>query len=81
MEVQIGTPPSTYRLSFDTGSSSSWVQDASCSSLSCVNSSGYVMLSYVMLCCVVSQCNIATDFSRGKFNGQYLNSNYAAMNE
>ncbi len=40
VEVQIGTPSSTYRLHFDTGSATTWVANEQCASSTCSNGSG-----------------------------------------
>ncbi|KAK6223556.1 pepsin a [Colletotrichum tabaci] len=46
VEIDIGTPAKTYRLLFDTGSSSSWAVDSECARSTCANVSGYDRVGY-----------------------------------
>ncbi|GJC87611.1 putative vacuolar protease A [Colletotrichum liriopes] len=46
IQFNIGTPAKTYRLLFDTGSSSSWAVDSECAKSTCPNVSGYDRVGY-----------------------------------
>ncbi|CAL3968759.1 unnamed protein product [Diplocarpon coronariae] len=46
VELDVGTPASTYRLFFDTGSASTWIANEQCASTTCVNGSGYARVGY-----------------------------------
>ncbi|CZT12991.1 related to aspartic proteinase, pepstatin-sensitive [Rhynchosporium graminicola] len=47
VEVEIGTPPKTYRLLLDTGSATSWVTSAACeNTTACPNLSHYTRVGY-----------------------------------
>lgn len=46
VQAQVGSPPLTYVLMFDTGSSSTWIDDQHCA-IVCDNRSGYVDLDYI----------------------------------
>ncbi|KAK6208212.1 hypothetical protein LQW54_006993 [Pestalotiopsis sp. IQ-011] len=46
VEFQVGTPPKTTRLQFDTGSSTAWMVGTGCTDSSCPNSSGYDRIEY-----------------------------------
>ncbi|EFX00006.1 pepsinogen c [Grosmannia clavigera kw1407] len=47
VEVKVGTPPVSHFLQFDTGSATTWMDDASCAGTdACPNSSGYTRVGY-----------------------------------
>ncbi|TKW57035.1 putative vacuolar protease A [Colletotrichum tanaceti] len=46
VQIDMGTPAKTYRLLFDTGSSSSWAVDSKCARSTCANVSGYNRVGY-----------------------------------
>jgi hypothetical protein len=47
VDFEIGTPPKAYRLFFDTGSSTSWVEGEGCTEDSCPNGSDYARHPYI----------------------------------
>ncbi|WYZ37666.1 hypothetical protein EsH8_II_001172 [Colletotrichum jinshuiense] len=65
VDFGIGTPAKTYRLLFDTGSSSSWAVDNNCARSTCPNVSGYERVGY----------NIS-DSTTGRYTGEYADIPY-----